>query len=211
METVVSHSSQATSCNKIFTTYFRIEGIIHSVNTYEKNNTKFYEITTLPEHEVSCENKIVPPGYHKSRYFFSADGLINQWKLLDWSFVEDPNQIWILGRFDTMRMCNVLLSRAIEIVDTDEFMSKWHSLTKCQKNECILSSGFGVLLEFVIHDPEITDKTKDLIQKEKSGQFEPCSCIKDLDASEYYFNGEIHKIGCWRHDCYESDCYCFEK
>lgn len=195
------------------TTYIRINEDIHSIDTYEKNGTKFYNITPPNEaaHKflVSHENKIVPPGHHKSRKYFSMEGL-NQLKL-DWCFVEDSNQIWILDRFDKITGPGVLLSRAIEIVDTDEFISKWKSLTKCQKNECISSSGLGVLLEFVIHDPEISDKTKDLIQKEASShpQFEPCSCIKGLDASEYYFNGEIHKIGCWRYDCYDSDCSCF--
>jgi hypothetical protein len=190
-------------------TYIRINGNIHSVDTYEKNGTKFYNIYVKSHTIVSSENKIVPAGYHKSRKYFSVEG-IDQLKL-DWCFVDNCNQIWILDRFKIMTSRHVLLSRAIELVDT-EFKIKWKALTRCEKNECISSSGLGVLLEFVIHDCEISEKTKEFIQKERSDnpQFHPCSLIDDdLDTSEYYFNGEIHKIDCWRYDCYDSDCFCF--
>jgi hypothetical protein len=188
-------------------TFLRIDGALESVPIYKKGGKTFYGISRGPAiKDVSSNDVIVPPGYHKSNKYYSGEALTRGG--VEWSLVTNPSHVWILNRLDDITQRDFLLSRAIEGID-NSFISKWTTLSVLEKNECITSSGVGVLIRHLTHDEDIQKRTNELLLAEKTHNFVPCSSIEGLDASEYYFNGQIHKKDCWKYDCGESDCECF--
>lgn len=188
--------------------YLRIDGVLESVPIYEKGGKTFYGISSgAVINDVSSDGVIVPPGYDKSNKYYSGDALTRHG--VQWSLVTNPSHLWILNRLDDITQRDVLLSTAIEGIDSS-FISEWTTLSVLEKNECITSSGIGVLIGHLTNDKDIQEKTNKLLQAEKIHNFVPCSSIKNIiDPSEYYFDGQIHKVDCWKYNCDDSDCDCF--
>lgn len=157
---------------------------------------------------ASPENRII---YGKT-WYVNVAGLAEVFNGVDWTIVKNSDLIWILNALDDMSCRDTLLATAVASISKGEFITKWEKLNDIEKNLSVLTSGVGVLLQYVSKDHAhvIRERTAKLRESERTKYplFHPCSDIEGLDFSKYYFNLEIHQIDCWHYNCVDSDCYC---
>lgn len=124
----------------------------------------------------------------------------------EWSFASE-NASFIQKCFD--KMFNIPLIEALAMIN-DEFLNKWKTLTKEEKETLIDEHGKGVLIQFKYKDDDILNKMDILYNRERPHNFfhPPCKTIENLDLNIYYFNGEIHLENCYSINCNDSDCEC---
>lgn len=93
----------------------------------------------------------------------------------------------------------------------------WHTLTKHEKQQLMLTSGWSYILYYITNDQSILKLMVQLIKDETTSYRDPyCfKCTNDIDIEDLLFTPysyELHKDeNCWNISCNYSDCGCFNE
>jgi hypothetical protein len=163
-------------------------------NTIQTNGVIYYEIKNTEE--VFTGNKI--------GNFVNETGIAKLILNKRLTMITNNNQIYIHSQLNNNYKGGAIpLKKAISMVKN--FKLQWDSLSKEEKIQLIEKAGSGVLIDYVLKDEDIREKTKSLLASQRKKDI---LSRKFINFDRYCFNGDIHLDDCWQLNCIDSDCGC---